>query len=65
MKNKKRYKDMTTEEKIEHDNRVADRNTKIALWITIVTILLWIIAYLDKIVFFVRYALSCLHYPKV
>lgn len=61
MKNKKRYKDMTTEEKIEHDNRVADRNTKIALWITIVTILLWIIAYLDKIVFFVRYALSCLH----
>lgn len=61
MKNKKRYKDMTTEEKIEHDNRVADRNTKIALWITIVTILLWIIAYLDKIVFFVRYVLSCLH----
>lgn len=61
MKNKKRYKDMTTEEKIEHDNRIADRSTKIALWISVLTVLLWIIAYLDKIVFFVRYALSCLH----
>ena len=61
MKNKKRYKDMTKEEKIEHDNRIADRSTKIALWISVLTVFLWIIAYLDKIVFFVRYALSCLH----
>lgn len=58
---KKKYKDMTTDQKIEYNNRIADRNSKIALLINIVTLLVWIIAYLDEIVSFARYALSYLH----
>ncbi len=61
MQKRKRYKDMTIEEQIDYNYRVADRNSKIALWINVVTIFILLIANLDKIVFFVRYVLSCLH----
>lgn len=61
MKKKKRYKDMTVQERIEHNKRIADRNSRIAMWISVATILIWVIAYLDKIVLFADYVLSYLH----
>lgn len=61
LKKKKRYKDMTAEEKTEYNNWIADRNSRIAMWISVATILIWVIAYLDKIVLFADYVLSYLH----
>lgn len=58
---KKRYKDMTDEEKVKYNYEAANRSNKIAAGIWIATALVWIIAYLDEIVSFVRYVLSYLH----
>ena len=61
MKNRKRYKDMTEEEQMEHDNKVIDQKYKIALYLNILNLFILFIAGLDKIVSFARYVLSCLH----
>lgn len=52
---------MTEEERIEHDNKVIDRNYTIALYFNLLNLFILFIANLDKIVFFGRYVLSCLH----
>ena len=61
MKKRKRYRDMTEEERIEHDNKVIDRNYTIALYFSLLNLFILFIANLDKIVSFGRYVLSCLH----
>lgn len=45
----------------EHDFKVAKRLDNIAIGISVLNVLVLVIAYLDKIVSFLHYALSCLH----
>ena len=53
--------DTTKWQQIEHNTRIANRNASIAVGCTIINILLFILAYLDKITDFVCYVLSCQH----
>ena len=67
---KKENEDMTFQEKmdyikgmqdlIDYRNKITNRTSTIALGFTVVSILLLILANLDRIVFFVYYALSYL-----
>lgn len=61
MQKRKRYKDMSEKERMEHDNKVIDRNYTIALYLNLLNLFILFIANLDKIVSFGRYVLSCLH----
>ena len=60
-RNHKKYKDMTREERIDRYYKNADRHSKIALCIVLLNIPLFILAYLDKIVLFLKHLISYLH----
>lgn len=67
----KEYEGMTFQQKmdytkemqknIDRNNRIANRNSNIALAFTVLSGFLLILAYLDKIVSFAHYVLSYLH----
>lgn len=52
---RKKYEEMTISEYIDYNNRKADKISKVATCFSIVSVLMLILAYLDKIVLFLRY----------
>lgn len=60
MKRKKR-EEMTEQERIAYNNKKADNFSRIAICFSVLNILMLILAYLDKIVSFLRYVLSYRH----
>ena len=60
-KTRKRYKDMTTEEKTEHNLKIANRLDKASTVLIVINVLILVLVRLDDIVAFLNYLLS---YPN-
>lgn len=58
---KEKFENISTQEQIKRNNRKANIVSNIAIYISVMAIILNIIAYLDELVSFVYYVLSYQH----
>lgn len=58
---KKKYKDLTMEEQTVYNYKIIVRRSKWVAFLCCLNMLMIILAYLDKIIFFVYFAISYLH----
>ena len=58
---KKKYKDLTMEEQTVYNYKIIVRRSKWVVILCCLIMIMIILAYLDKIIFFVYFAISYLH----